>query len=219
MQILFVTEKRITYNCKYHPLLRDDSKFGSLTVIVVAALINDDAACQNRLDVFSVVDSDAIGIGPSEEFLGYLGHLSGLLSGELVLVIEELAVDGVVVGTRNVHGELVLEDGKLFLDGGEFLPVLKDFVLGKEFEQLLLDADDLLVVLVEDGQIVAPGEDLSFYLVKIARVFGILDLEVVSETPEFLLDLVRRHGVVGVVVVLLPPLLLLLLRSWILQYL
>ena len=109
MQIPFVTEKRITYNCKYHPLLRDDSKFGSLTVIVVAALINDDAACQNRLDVFSVVDSDAIGIGPSEEFLGYLGHLSGLLSGELVLVIEELAVDEVLVVNANLLRQVVVE--------------------------------------------------------------------------------------------------------------
>merc|ERR1719401_2157334 len=141
-----------------------------MIVCVVAALINYDGACQNRLDVLSVVDSDAIGIGPRPEFLGYLGHQTTLRSGEGVLVIEEFAVDGVVVRTRNVHGELVLEELKLFLDSGEFLPVPMDFVLGKEFEHLLLNADDLLLVLVEDGQIVAPGKDLSFYRVKIAGV-------------------------------------------------
>ena len=45
---------------------------GSLTmvVVVVASLINDDAACQNQLQIFSVVDSNAIGMGPREEFLG-----------------------------------------------------------------------------------------------------------------------------------------------------
>jgi len=168
---------------------------GDSVVVVVAALINDDAAGQNSLDVLSLFDFDSIRIGPGEKFLGYLGHLSAFHALESIFVIEELAIDGVVVGARNVHGKLVLEDGEFFLDRGEFLPILFDNVLWEQLEQFLLDAHDLLAVLVVDLQIVTPGEDLSFDHVEITLVVGIGDLEVVSPAPEFFLDLVGWHGV------------------------